>query len=1049
MAPSQPPKPPPVTRTKTTANATRTSARQTTLEDSLSKKPTKDNTDKGNLMWSEEMEREESANGEEALRYNTQMSEKHLRTLGLIRAPGKPNATTLSNILHVMANYEGIVDNPVNHDAILACAYLVGTLDHNTLKDEVSQEINKQLEQNRTEMKTLIEATVADLRTDLIDAAATSHEQAKQANSEIQETARTIEKTVTSYRDALTSKTNSGPVPFTMNGSIDPRLRAREAIKLRQLLVDVDFDADNANFKDCSIAELVNKANTAIAMVDITSKHSICAARRLVNGGILLEANTEAAAKWINDNASDFSNGLSTGAMLQRRMFNMIARFVSVEFDPLLADHRDSVLEMNRIPLGAIASMKWIKPKERRSPGQKSAHFAIHLYDQSVANELAVRGLFILGERISGEKDHKEPLRCFKCQDWDHLANTCHRSVAYCGRCGEDGHSARDCNSEQVYCIPCGRRGHISGDRRYCPIYKKKRDELNARMPENAMPYFPTEEPWTHATVPRSTPPKTTYANPVIQTQQSQRQRKQQGRELPPSREVSLVPTLSQPTPPPSQSIQTLESKIVARDFAPPQPIQTEEEFQLQVNQLTEALQETIAEVVPMTKITTHTQRWWSRELETSRKNVNRLSSIAHRYRGLKDHESSIILDEAKKLYAAEILKAKAEYWRDFLETAMERELWIANRYITDPTGDGGKTRIPTLKYVENGRTKEAITNEEKSRLFARTLFPNPPDDSSVPIDYAYPDPLPTIIQPVNVARFLGVMVDDKLRWKQHAKYALGKGTKYALMFKCITRPSTGIKPDFMEQLFTAVAVPKFTYAADVWYTPIRRKPRNKRDSGSVGPAKQLAKIQRLALIAITGSMRSAPTDALELHADLLPVDLLMDKICHRSAMRIASLPEAHPLHKRIRNCTRYKVKRHRSPLHNLTDIYHLDPDDIETINPVRQLPTYQHPFTTHIAETREESLQENRDSEAHIKIYTDGSGYKGQAGAAAILIADDRTPTKMQYHLGPLSRNTTFEAEAVGVALGLQLLIKTALPWFTSLALDNQGVIQSLDIYR
>ncbi|KAF5381379.1 hypothetical protein D9615_008294 [Tricholomella constricta] len=292
-------------------------------------------------------------------------------------------------------------------------------------------------------------------------------------------------------------------------------------------------------------------------------------------------------------------------------------------------------------------------------------------------------------------------------------------------------------------------------------------------------------------------------------------------------------------------------------------------------------------------------------------------------------------------------------------------------------------------------------------------------------------------------------MVDDELRWKQHAKYALGKGTKYALMFKRITRPSTGIKPEFMEQLFTAVAVPKFTYAADVWYTPIRRKPQNKRDSGSVGPAKQLAKIQRLALVAITGSMRSAPTDALELHANLPPVDLLMDKICHRSATRIATLPEAHPLHKHIRNCTRYKVKRHRSPLHNLADIFHLDPDDVETINPVRQLPTYQHPFTTHIAETREESLQENRDNEAHIRIYTDGSGYKGQAGAAAILIADNRTPTKMQYHLGPLSRNTTFEAEAVGVALGLQLLIETALPRSTSLALDNQGVIQSLDIYR
>ncbi|KAF5381378.1 hypothetical protein D9615_008296 [Tricholomella constricta] len=729
-------------------------SRQTTLEDSLSKIPTKENTDKGNLTWSEEMDREESANSEEALRHNTQMSEKHLRSLGLIRAPGKPNATTLSNILHVLANYEGIVDNPVNHDAILACAYLVGTLDHNVLKDEVSREINKQLEKNRTEMKTLIEATVADLRTDLIDAAATSHEQAKQANSEIQETARTIEKTVTSYRDALTSKTNPGPVPFTLNGNIDPRLRAREAIKMRQLLVDVDFYADNANLKDCSVAELVNKANAAIAMVDITSKHSICAARRLVNGGILLEANTEAAAKWINDNASDFSNGLSTGAMLQRRMYNMIARFVSVEFDPSLADHRDSVHENNRIPLGAIASMKWIKPQERRSPSQKSAHLAIlsrtsltttpkvtpttlsharppYIYDTTffsdtlpryyhllrpvpvlvlvsislsqiylashsyplssfdrissgellrqrsrppnilskavflderqacplrwfqIANELAVRGLFILGERISVEKDHKEPLRCFKCQDWDHLANACHRSVAYCGRCGGDGHSARDCNSEQIYCIPCGRRGHISGDRRHCPIYRKKRDELNARMPENAMPYFPTEEPWTHATVPRLTPPKIIYANPTMQTQQNQRQRKQQGREPPLSREGSLVLPLSQTTPPTSQPIQWMQVTHGSSLAPPATGPNAKEDFQLQVNQLTKALQETIAEAVPMTKITTHTRRWWSRELETSRKNVNRLSSIAHRYRGLEDHESSTILDEAKKLYVA------------------------------------------------------------------------------------------------------------------------------------------------------------------------------------------------------------------------------------------------------------------------------------------------------------------------------------------------------------------------------------------------------------
>ncbi|KAF5380534.1 hypothetical protein D9615_004725 [Tricholomella constricta] len=64
-------------------------------------------------------------------------------------------------------------------------------------------------------------------------------------------------------------------------------------------------------------------------------------------------------------------------------------------------------------------------------------------------------------------------------------------------------------------------------------------------------------------------------------------------------------------------------------------------------------------------------------------------------------------------------------------------------------------------------------------------------------------------------------------------------------------------------------------------------------------------------------------------------------------------------------------------------------------------------------------------------------------------MFVDDEPPTKLQYHLGPLSRNTTFEAEAVGVSLGLQLLMEAKLPGGTTVTLDNQGVIQSTEIFR
>ncbi|KAF5383224.1 hypothetical protein D9615_004785 [Tricholomella constricta] len=232
----------------------------------------------------------------------------------------------------------------------------------------------------------------------------------------------------------------------------------------------------------------------------------------------------------------------------------MIARFVSVDFDPASAIQHMALTERNRIPQESIASIRWIKPIERRSPEQKTAHLSIKLYDHRVANDLAVRGLYILGEWINVEKDRKEPIRCYKCHGWDHVAATCVKSRSFCGRCGDIEHATTECTSNDLYCLPCGRKGHISGDRQHCPAFKAKRDELNARHPENSMPYFPMEEPWTHSVVSRPRPPRTVDYVPQINTHQptSQRQRKQKERELPVSREVSLVPSTRHPSSSPT-----------------------------------------------------------------------------------------------------------------------------------------------------------------------------------------------------------------------------------------------------------------------------------------------------------------------------------------------------------------------------------------------------------------------------------------------------------------------------------------------------------------
>ena len=55
-----------------------------------------------------------------------------------------------------------------------------------------------------------------------------------------------------------------------------------------------------------------------------------------------------------------------------------------------------------------------------------------------------------------------------------------------------------------------------------------------------------------------------------------------------------------------------------------------------------------------------------------------------------------------------------------------------------------------------------------------------------------------------------------------------------------------------MRQMFCVVALPKMTYAADVWYT---RQEGAKKTSGSVGITKRLTSVQRIASTVITGAL--------------------------------------------------------------------------------------------------------------------------------------------------------------------------------------------------
>ncbi|KAG2057714.1 hypothetical protein BDR06DRAFT_156437 [Suillus hirtellus] len=164
---------------------------------------------------------------------------------------------------------------------------------------------------------------------------------------------------------------------------------------------------------------------------------------------------------------------------------------------------------------------------------------------------------------------------------------------------------------------------------------------------------------------------------------------------------------------------------------------------------------------------------------------------------------------------------------------------------------------------------------------------------------------------------------------------------------------------------------------ADLCFKPIFRDDSTREQRGSIGTAKT--------------------------HANLLPTPLPLQKTCHQTAIRLATLPKHHPLRPHLEHVVKHRnISRHRSSLHNLIASFQMYPDDVETIN-----------------------LLQN--SVKKQLIDTDGSSHGGGVAAAAVLTREGRTLRILKYHLGSDRKHAVYEAEVVRWDLNeLELIYST-----------------------
>lgn len=147
-------------------------------------------------------------------------------------------------------------------------------------------------------------------------------------------------------------------------------------------------------------------------------------------------------------------------------------------------------------------------------------------------------------------------------------------------------------------------------------------------------------------------------------------------------------------------------------------------------------------------------------------------------------------------------------------------------------------------------------------------------------------------VRPTQSIKILGVVVDGKLRYKEHMARAAAKGLSAAM---CLRRLKM-LSPQTARQLFTAMVAPTMDYTSTVWA-----------HACGIRKLNWLNRAQKVGAQAITGAFRTAATAVLEAEASIPTIGERHTRAGTRLWINLHTLPKTHSLAGlKISNSRRY-----------------------------------------------------------------------------------------------------------------------------------------------
>ena len=431
---------------------------------------------------------------------------KFLEKHALLCPPGEPAShASLATCLHQISLMPGLQKPAIN--AIRSIAFLLDEMEDLQVNETIREAIDSQMTEFTSDMKLLIEDAKEKIDTHM--------KTTEERLANIQNYASTSTPTTQARR--LLNPNSYASVLINPPAHANPRVAAREGIKARQFMLE---GIKNSKFSHLDTFQLKTELNKIISDLGLTSGkiRSITSSR---NGGTVIETDNDEAASWflITDNQRSLCDKIGSNAEFRTRSFNIIAFNVSLAINPEKEDHLSEICEANDLEPDTITSAKWAKAIDKRSPTQRTAHLLITLNNAEAANRAITNGITICNRRCHVERTKREPIRCLKCQGWNHMAKECTEEKDSCGNCSGP-HRTNSCLTQDKRCVSCKTDDHASWSRT-CPTFLRKTDEYNSRNPDNLLQFFPTADPWTWSANDKLSPKQTLSQPPRSQSSQT------------------------------------------------------------------------------------------------------------------------------------------------------------------------------------------------------------------------------------------------------------------------------------------------------------------------------------------------------------------------------------------------------------------------------------------------------------------------------------------------------------------------------------------------